>query len=66
MKIGDLVVAIHEAYTPTSWYKHLYESQEPVVVVKLATDHYIEIYYRDGRRLCAVSNLKIVSRNEDR
>ena len=33
MKVGDLVVATFEALQPTGWYKQLFESQEPAIVV---------------------------------
>ena len=64
MKIGDLVVATHKAVEPTSWYKQLYDSQEAAIVIEAGIDHdhMVWIYYRGGRRLCALTNLKIVSK----
>ena len=67
MKIGDLVVATFKAVAPTSWYKRLYESQEPAIVVGFLANYdysepYIEIYYRGAKRLSAATNLKIVSK----
>jgi hypothetical protein len=69
VQVGDLVVATFKAVTPTSWYKRLYESQEPAIVVGWAgndgySEPYIEIYYRGKPRLCAATNLKIVSKYE--
>ena len=72
MKIGDLVVATFRAVEPTSWYKQLYNTQEPAVVIEIPDFEIPDlphgcmlwIYYRGGRRLCAKTNLKIVSKNE--
>ena len=66
MKIGDLVVATFKAVEPTSWYKQLYNTQEPAVVIDTGIDHdhMVWIYYRGGHRLCAATNLKIVSKYE--
>ena len=69
MKIGDLVVATFKAVAPTSWYSRFDKSQEPAIVVGWAgndgySEPYIEIYYSGGRRLCAKTNLKIVSKYE--
>ena len=67
MKPGDLVVATFKAVEPTSWYKRLYNTQEPAVVLGIfGQDEMVEIYYRGGLRLCAVTNLKIVSSYESR
>ena len=64
MKVGDLVVATFKAVEPTSWYKQLYNTQEPAIVIdtRIDHDHMVWIYYRGGRRLCAATNLKIVSK----
>ncbi len=67
MKIGDLVVATFNALKPTGWYKQMYDTQEPAIVVNMGGDGqttYIEIYYRGKPRLCAATNLKIVSKYE--
>ena len=59
-------MATFKAREPTSWYKQLYSSQEPAIVIETGIDlnHFVWIYYRGGRRLCALTNLKIVSKNE--
>ena len=64
MRVGDLVVATFKAREPTSWYKQLYSSQEPAIVIEAGIDHdhMVWIYYRGARRLCALRNLKIVSK----
>ena len=69
MKIGDLVVATFKAVEPTSWYKRLYNTQEPAVVIEipdLPHDCMVWIYYHGAHRLCAATNLKIVSSYENR
>ena len=68
MKVGDLVVATFKAVEPTSWYKRLYNTQEPAVVIetRLDLDHMVWIYYHGAHRLCAATNLKIVSSYENR
>ena len=68
MKRGDLVVATFKAVEPTSWYKQLYNTQEPAVVTTSyhSQDEMVEIYYRGGLRLCAKTNLKVVSSYENR
>ena len=63
MKVGDLVVATFEAREPTSWYKRMYSTQEPAIVIEEDhDDHMVWIYYLGGRRLCATTNLKNVSK----
>ena len=67
MKVGDLVVATFKALQPTGWYKQLFESQEPAIVVNMGGEGqttYIEIYYRGANRISPATNLKIVSKYE--
>ena len=67
MKVGDLVVATFEALQPTGWYKQLFESQEPAIVVNMGGEGqttYIEIDYRGANRNSPATNLKIVSKYE--
>ena len=69
MQVGDLVVATHKALQPTGWYKQLYDTQEPAIVVNMGGEGqttYIEIYYRGAMRLSPATNLKIVSSYENR
>jgi hypothetical protein len=65
VQVGDLVVATFKAIEPTSWYRQLYNTQEPAIVIETNVDnldHMVWIYYRDGRRLCQSANLKIVGK----
>ena len=57
-------MATYKAREPTGWYKQLYDSQEAAIVIEAGIDHdhMVWIYYRGGRRLCALTNLKIVSK----
>ena len=60
-------MATFEALQPTGWYKQLFESQEPAIVVNMGGEGqttYIEIYYRGAIRSSPATNLKIVSKYE--
>ena len=65
MQAGDLVMATFKALQPTGWYKQMYDTQEPAIVVNMGGEGqttYIEIYYRGAKRLSTATNLKIVSK----
>ena len=69
MKVCDLVVATFKALQPTGWYKQMYDTQEPAIVVNMGGEGqttYIEIYYRGANRISPATNLKIVSSYENR